>query len=217
MNSSSSPSSPPPQPGLPSEPAPEQPAPQPKPKVLVVGGSRGIGRALVNHFQGKSVSRATGHDIRDPAKRTEIASLSLNYDLVINHAFTGDFSQFFMLKELCSLWKEKGKEGWIVHTGSMSSHRFHSGKDEKWRFMAAAKKAADEFIEYVACDAAYQSDVRFRITNIVPGMLDTPKDRQKPHFKAGIDGAAYGRLIEFLLSAPKNLVISKIVAEAKVP
>ena len=189
-------------------------APFKKLKVLVVGGSRGIGLALVNHFQGESVSRAGGHDIRDPAKRGEIAALSLQYDVVINHAYTGDFSQFFMLKELVSLWTEKGKEGWIIHTGSMSSHRFHSGKDEKWRFMAAAKKASDEFIRYAAAEAAHRSDIKFRITNIIPGMLDTPKDRQKPHFKAGIDGARYCRLIEFLLSS--DLVISEIVAEAKI-
>ena len=186
-------------------------------KVLVIGGSRGIGLSIVNHFKGDSVSRSNGYDITNTPGRKKAADLSLNYDVVVNHAYTGDFSQILMLKELCSLWKEKGKEGYIIHTGSMSSYRFNDRKDEKWWFMAAAKKGSDEFINYLSHASAWREEIKFRITNIIPGMLDTEKDRKKLHFKAGVRGEDYCQLMEYLLSTPKNLIISEIVLEAKCP
>lgn len=184
-------------------------------KVLVIGGSRGIGLSIVNHFKGESISRSNGYDITDSEERKKIAHLSLKYDVVVNHAYTGDFSQIWMLKELCSLWKEKEKEGYIINTGSMSSYRFNDRKDEKWWLMAAIKKGSDEFINYLSHGAVWREDIKFRITNIIPGMLDTEKDRKKPHFKAGVRGEDYCQLLEYLLSTPKNLIISEVILEAR--
>ena len=65
-------------------------------KVLVIGGSRGIGLDIVNHFSGDSISRnATdpGFNIRDDGDRMTITNLTLDYDIVVNHAYSGDFSQ----------------------------------------------------------------------------------------------------------------------------
>lgn len=186
-------------------------------KILVIGGSRGIGLDIVTHFKGVSVSRSNGYDITETSGRKKTAELSLNYNVIVNHAYTGDFSQLLMLKELCFLWRKKGKEGYIINTGSMSSYRFNDRKDEKWWFMAAAKKGSDEFINYVSQAAAWRNDINFRVTNIIPGMLDTPKDRKKLHFKAGVTGKDYCRLMEYLLSTPENLIISEVVLEAKCP
>lgn len=184
-------------------------------KFLIIGGSRGIGLNIVNHFKGTSVSRANGYDIKAALGREKIAKLSLNYNVVVNHAYAGDLSQLLMLREICLLWKEQGKRGYIIHTGSMSSYRFNDKKDEKWWLMAAAKKGSDEFVNYISQAAAWRKDIKFRITNIIPGMLDTPKDRKKPHFKAGITGKDYCQLIEYLLSTPENLIVSEVVLEAK--
>ena len=186
-------------------------------KVLVIGGSRGIGRHIVEHFKGESLSRSNGYDITDASARKKIADISLNYDVVVNHAYTGDFSQLYMLKELCFLWRDKGKEGYIINTGSMSSYRFNDRKDERWWFMAATKKGSDEFVNYLSHASAWRKDIKFRITNIIPGMLDTEKDRKKPHFKAGVRGEDYCQLMEYLLSTPKNLIISEIILEAGCP
>lgn len=184
-------------------------------KFLVIGGSRGLGLEMARHFGADSLSRATGHDIRRLESRREAARKSLNYDVVINHAYCGDFSQMEMLKELCFLWREKGKSGYIIHTGSMSSYRFNDRKSEKWWLMAAAKSASDQFVNYLSHASAWREDVKFRVTNIIPGMLGSEKDRQKPHFKAGIPGKEYCRLIEYLLSVPESLIISEVVLEAR--
>ena len=83
--------------------------------------------------------------------------------------------------------------------------------------MAAAKKGSDEFINYISQAAAWRNDIKFRITNIIPGMLDSPKDRKKSHFKAGVTGKDYCQLMEYLLSTPENLIISEVVLEARNP
>ena len=182
---------------------------------LVIGGSRGIGLDIVRHFKGESLSRSNGYDITSYKSRKEMAQKSLDYDVVVNHAYCGDFSQILMLKDLCSLWIEKKKRGYILNTGSICSYRFNGGKDEKWWFMSAVKKGQDEYINYLSHAACWKKDINFRITNIRPGMLDTPKGREKPHFKSGIKGKDYCQLIEYLLKTPEELIISEIVLEAK--
>ena len=184
---------------------------------LVIGGSRGIGMELVNHFKGDSLSRSNGYDITNPDSRKKIAYLSLNYDVVLNHAYCGDFSQTLMLRDLCSLWIEEEKKGYIINTGSMSSYRFNDRKDERWWFMSAVKTGQDLYINYLSQGAAWRENIKFRITNIRPGMLDTEKGRKKSHFKAGIRGKDYCQLIEYLLSTPEDLIVSEIVLEAKCP
>ena len=186
-------------------------------KFLVIGGSRGIGRDIVNHFKGENLSRSNGHDITNPDSRKKMAHISLDYDVVVNHAYCGDFSQTLMLRDLCSLWTKQGKKGYIIHTGSMSSYRFNGGKDERWWLMSAVKTGQDQYINYLSHGAAWRKDIKFRITNIRPGMLDTERGRKKPHFKSEIRGTDYCRLIEYLLSTPEDLIISEIVLEAKCP
>ena len=78
-------------------------------KILVIGGSRNIGLDIVNHFKGMSISRSNGYDIKEASGRKKAAEFSLNYNVVVNHAYTGDFSQLLMLKELC-LFMERKRE-----------------------------------------------------------------------------------------------------------
>ena len=184
-------------------------------KFLIVGGSRGIGLDILKHFKGDNVSRSNGYDITKADIRKKISHISLNYDVVVNHAYTGDFSQMEMLRELCFLWQEKRKEGYIIHTGSMSSYRFNDRKDKKWWYMSANKISSDQFINYISQASAWREDIKFKITNIRPGMLDTEKDRKKPHFKAGINGRSYCQLIEYLLNTPENLIVSEVTMEAR--
>ena len=119
------------------------------------------------------------------------------------------------LKSFFLYGENQRKKGYIINTGSISSYRFNNKKDEKWWFMSAVKKGLDELINYMSEAAAGRENIQFRITNIRPGMLDTERSRQKPHFKAGIRGEDYCRLIEYLLSTPEDLIISEIVLEAK--
>ena len=184
---------------------------------LIIGGSRGVGNDILKHFKGDNVSRSSGYDITDPITRKKIAQKSLDYDVIVNHAYSRDFSQTYLLKELCFLWQEKKKKGYIINTGSVSSYRFYSGKDEKWSFYSATKASSDQFINHFSHIVVRGNEVKFRITNVRLGMLDSEKDRKKPHFKAGVKGKDYCQLIEYLLSTPENMIISEITMEAKCP
>ena len=186
-------------------------------KFLIIGGSRGIGHDIALHFKGDSVSRTNGYNIKNPESRRKIAEKSLDYDVVVNHAYCGDFSQMEMLKELYLLWRDKEKKGYIINTGSTASYRFDNRKDEKWWFLASMKKGLDEFINYLSHAATWRGEVDFRITNIRPGLLDTEQSREKPYFKSGIRGKDYCHLIEYLLSTPEDLIISELVMESKCP
>ena len=186
-------------------------------KILVIGGSRGVGLDIVKYFKGDSVSRSNGYDITKPEFRKKIACMSLDYNVAVNHAYCGDFSQTEMLQELCLLWKSKGKKGYIINTGSTSSYRFNDRKGEEWWWMAGIKKGLDEFIKYFSQAVTWDKNIQFRITNIRPGMLDTKKSRLKSHFKSGIRGEDYCRLIEYLLSTPEDLIIPEVILEAKCP
>ncbi len=185
-------------------------------RFLVIGGSKGIGKAIVDHFEGDSVSRTNGYDIRRSESRQEIAQKSLDYDVVVNHAYCGDFSQILMLKDLYQAWCDNRKEGgYLLNTGTIATYRFDHKKKDDWWFYVSTKAGLDIFSNYMNHGCSWNSDLRFRMTNIRPGMLDTEKSRQKPHFKNGIRGEDYCRLIEYLLSTPEDLMISEITMDAR--
>ena len=67
-------------------------------KVLVIGGSKGIGKEIVDHFNGDSLSRTvTPIDICKENDRKSILDISLNYDIVVLHAYAHDNSQTKLL------------------------------------------------------------------------------------------------------------------------
>lgn len=62
-------------------------------RFLVIGGSEGLGKAVVEHYCGSmSVSRRNGYDINDAGIRLNIAEMSLDFDAVLNHAYCGNES-----------------------------------------------------------------------------------------------------------------------------
>lgn len=185
-------------------------------KFLVIGGSRGIGKSIVDHFKGDSVSRANGYNIKNPESRQKIAQKSLDYDVVINHAYCGDFSQVLMLKDIYNIWRDHHKKGgYILNTGTIATYRFYTQKQDDWWFYASTKIGLDTLSNYINHACSWNKDLGFRITHIRPGMLDTEKSRKKPHFKNGIRGEDYCRLIEYLLSTPEDLLISEITMDAR--
>lgn len=51
-------------------------------KILVIGGTRGLGQVFVEHYKADHISASTGFTI--PDKINEAVAHSLNYDVVIN-------------------------------------------------------------------------------------------------------------------------------------
>ncbi len=201
-----------------------------KPKVLVIGGTRGIGKNIVDHFNGDSISRRgtdPGFDIRSAEDRLTIAKHSLNYDLVVNHAYTGshgvpdatlddgpaDVSQTFMLKALYDEWKEANHKGYLFNSSSDSSMlwRMKPGKDVIYAAMKASQNAVSQFISRDVQEA----NVRMRYTNIIWGMLDTELSRVKPHYNNGVRGEDVCKVIETLYNLPEDCLIPEFIMEAR--
>ncbi|MHA1817070.1 MAG: hypothetical protein ACTSX1_13800 [Candidatus Heimdallarchaeaceae archaeon] len=184
-------------------------------KILVIGGGwAGIGKDVVDYFAPDSfnASKSNGFDITIPEDRREIARKSLSMDAVLNHAYTGDMSQYYMLKELYTTWVNEKKKGYLFHTGTYSTYSMQWNVNSSYPDI---KGASDELARKISkrCE---NNKTNFRCTNIRPGMLDTAKSRLKPHWKgSGVRGDDFARIIEFLYNLPEDLCIPQIVMAAK--
>lgn len=183
-------------------------------KTLVIGGGEGIGKEVVDYFAPNSLnmSRRTGNDITNPISRETIAEMSLDFDAVLNHAYCGDMSQWHMLKKLYEVWRDANKKGYIFHTGSYSTYTINWNPDSSYTDL---KKASDELARKISkrCE---NNVLPFKLTNIRPGMLDTPRSRAKPHWEGnGIRGIDFAKLMEYLYNLPWDLCVPQIILEAK--
>jgi len=183
-------------------------------QMLVIGGSKGIGKSIVDYFNATNYSRLNGFDITDSAVREKIAQNSLAYDIIVNHAYTVENHQLDMLSAVVNTWIDNSKSGIIINTGTISTYRDIFKDSETWRRYVANKAALDSYCKGVA-KRCQENKFKFKITNIKPGMLDTEKSRSKPHFTTGITGNDYCQLIEFILSTPDNICLPEIVIESK--
>ena len=184
-------------------------------KILVIGGSRGIGKAVCDAFNPNSlsVSRTNGYDIKNTNDRKKIAQLSLEYDIVLNHAYCGDESQTYMLEELITTWNTNKKCGYIFNTGSIST--YYNKND--WNMYPVHKSVQDDIIKRAA-KKCQNNGFSFRITNIRPGMLDTEYSRQKSNWPgSGVSGKTYSNIIEYLYNLPSCVIIPEIVLETRLP
>jgi|TARA_Y100000310_G_scaffold103554_1_gene101939 hypothetical protein len=201
-----------------------------KPRVLVIGGTKGIGKDIVDYFDGDSISRRgtdPGFDIRNFEDRQLIAEVSSSYDICVNHAYSGthgvpnatlndgpaDISQTFMLKALYDKWKETSWNGYLFNSSSDSSmtYRMKSGKDIIYAAMKASTNAVSHFISR----DVQENNVQMRYTNIIWGMLDTEKSRAKPHYNNGVRGEDVCKVIETLYNLPEDCLIPEFIMEAR--
>jgi hypothetical protein len=201
-----------------------------KPRVLVIGGTKGIGKEIVDYFDGDSISRRgtdPGFDIRNFEDRQLIAEVSSSYDICFNHAYSGthgipdatlndgpaDISQTFMLKALYDKWKETSWNGYLFNSSSDSSmtYRMKSGKDIIYAAMKASTNAVSHFISR----DVQENNVQMRYTNIIWGMLDTEKSRAKPHYNNGVRAEDICKVIETLYNLPEDCLIPEFIMEAR--
>lgn len=118
-------------------------------KILVLGGTAGIGKLVADHFSATAVSRSTGHALPENIKK--VLDLSLEYDIIIN--CVPDESQNLILE---SLWEEHKKlnlSTYFITVGSMG-YRFKS-KDHH-------KNLLQEYSEKLLFD---QSKLRHTLVN----------------------------------------------------
>lgn len=181
-------------------------------KILVTGGTEGLGKMVVEHFAPHSfgISRRNGFDIRDTEARKKILELSLSYDIVLNHAFAKDRSQTLLLQELAECWIQNEKRGLIISTGTYGTHK-SDGIDPDY---IALKSELDKVSHHYS-HRIEAGELPFRMTLIRPGMLDTQKSRNKPHWRGnGVTAQAFINVINFLSQLPDDMQIPDLVIES---
>lgn len=118
-------------------------------KILVLGGTSGIGKLVSDHFSATAVSRSTGHSLPENAEK--VVSLSLDYDIIIN--CIPDESQNSILELLWEEHKKLNLDTYFITVGSMG-YRFKS-KDHH-------KNLLQEYCEKLLLD---QSKLRHTLVN----------------------------------------------------
>lgn len=169
-------------------------------KVAIVGGT-GIAEMVLQKYSADNFSRSNGYDISIEKQRHEITHLSLNYDVFINHAYSGDASQFFLLYDLIKIWSKFDKEGHIINTGTILTHLT---KYDEVNSNQPLKTAMDELCK--SSFKKYQSNkVNFKTTNLKLGKLGND----------GISKNDFFDIINYILSQSAHIHVGEIVIETK--
>ena len=184
-------------------------------KVLVTGGTDGIGKQIVDYFapHSRGISRRNGFDISSPQDREKIARLSLEYDVFVNHAYSRDPGQVLLLQQVAECWISLKKTGHIFNTGTFGTF-CSRGIDANY---LSQKRLLDE-TSHQYSQRIEAGEVPFRMTLMRPGMLDTQRSRQKPHWRGnGIRGQTICEILKFVYSLPQDVQIADLVVESILP
>lgn len=187
-------------------------------KYLITGGSRGLGKHLVDTFNGFSISRSeNGMDITNDEQQSLIASMSLNYDVFINNAFDGppheshaNFAQTTLLWKVYQTWAAVDKIGYIINIGSSGSKSVVAPNPifETYR----SSKAALEFASKQCTKAFKDGIVPFKTTLITLDRLDTELTRSRASWTGnGINLNDVSEFVKYVLTTSNNTVIEEIV------
>jgi hypothetical protein len=183
-------------------------------KVLITGGSKGLGKHLAETFDGTSISRANGLDIvKDYAA---IANMSLDYDVFVNNAFDGppqeewaNFGQVHVLEAVYDLWSKNNKSGHIYNIGSVGEKNIVAREPsfETYRVAKAALAHASK-----QCTASFRSNrVPFKTTLITLDRLDTELSRSRPSWTGnGINLQEVSNFIKYAKTLDHNTCIEEI-------
>jgi len=184
-------------------------------KVLVTGGNRGLGKHLVEAFDGDSLSRETGYDITKHVK--EIADKSVMYDVVINNAFDGppqeswaNFAQTNLYIAIYDKWKAAGKTGHIFNIGSIGEK--HTVAPEPRFETYRVSKAALSHASKQGTQAFKQNLVSFKTTLITLDRLDTELSRSRSNWTGnGINLTDIGDFIHYSTNINSNTCVEEII------
>lgn len=183
-------------------------------KVLVTGGNRGLGKHLVEVFNGTSISRADNLDITKDYK--SIATMSLDYDIFINNAFDGppqeewaNFGQVHVLEAVYDAWSQNNKKGYIFNIGSVGEKHIVAREPgfETYRVAKAALAHASK-----QCTASFRaSKVAFKNTLITLDRLDTELSRSRPTWTGnGVNLNDISNFIKYAQNLDPNTCIEEI-------
>lgn len=123
-------------------------------KILVIGGTNGLGKSLANHFNALGIGRSNGYALPDATDA--VVSLSIDYNVVIN--CLPDVNQNTIIKSLWRKHVELDKDTYFISIGSLST------KVEK--YMTTKKELVD------ITDKFWLEETKCKHTLIAPANLE---------------------------------------------
>lgn len=185
-------------------------------KMMVTGGNRGLGKALVDHYHGDTFSRSNGYDIT--SSTAELSSISLDYDVFVNNAFDGpfqeswaDFGQTKLLWAVADAWRSAGKSGLIINIGSVGTE-IVSAPTPDFETYRVAKQALKSHSRQWS-RAFKENQVRFRTTLLTLDRLDTELSRSRESWTGnGIEMTDVISCVDLLCKLNPNTCIEEITA-----
>jgi len=182
---------------------------------MITGGSKGLGLAMVAHFDGDSYCRENGFDITKDVER--LADASLKYDVFINNAFDGpfqeswaNFAQVQLLYAVADLWAKENKLGHIVNIGSVGSEIISAPipSFETYRVSKAALKEHSRQWTRAFKD----NKVLFKTSLLTLDRLDTELTRSRASWTGnGLNTADICSYIELIINSQPNTCIEEII------
>ena len=182
---------------------------------MITGGSKGLGLALVTHFDGDSYCRENGFDITKDVE--QLARASLNYDVFVNNAFDGpfqepwaNFAQVQLLYAVADLWARENKPGHIINIGSVGSETVSAPipSFETYRVSKAALKEHSRQWTRAFKD----NKVTFKTSLLTLDRLDTELTRSRASWTGnGINLKDICSYVEIITSAQSNTCIEEII------
>lgn len=135
--------------------------------IIVTGHTSGIGLAIKTWFDSHDystigLSRATGHDLRDPSTIARIVAASTEGAVFINNAYAG-MAQVNLLYALYDAWRDR--QTTILSIGSNSSDGIKNYRHP----YAVHKYALDKAVEQLQ-----HTKPICRLMNLRLGYVDTP-------------------------------------------
>ena len=96
-------------------------------KILVVGGSSGLGKSIVEKYNADNISTSVGFPI--PEKLNEAVAMSMNYDVVVN--CLPDSNQNKLLTAMYRSHSAEDLPTYFITIGSMSWRLHQSGHSKR--------------------------------------------------------------------------------------
>lgn len=85
-------------------------------KILVIGGTNGIGKAICEHYSAVGVGKSNGHSYPEEAEK--VRQLSMKFDIIIN--CIPDRYQTDCVRDLVELHSAENKKTYFITIGSLS-------------------------------------------------------------------------------------------------
>ena len=162
-------------------------------KYLITGGNKGLGQYLVERYNGYK----------------SIAIISLDYDVLINNAYAGNFGQTLLLDAVTSLWKKHKKSGHIINIGGVGSEDF-GPPFPGWETYNAVKRSLKQ-LSLQWTQAHRLNQVQFRTSLLTVDRLDTPFGRTTPEWTGnGVNLENVAEMIDLCVNTQPNTCIGEI-------